>query len=64
MVALLQQAGLTPPAASLATLLTRLATLWLAVLIGFLAWLWLTRLPQSDPIPSDLPPSTDAPLSN
>ena len=43
MVVLLQQAGLTAPAASLATLLTRLATLWLAVLIGLAAWLGLLR---------------------
>ena len=43
MVALLRQAGLTVAAASTATLLTRLATLWLAVLIGLLAWLWLSR---------------------
>ena len=43
MVALLGQAGLSPAVATLATLLTRLATLWLAVLIGLLAWLWLSR---------------------
>ena len=43
MVVLLQQAGLTVPAASLATLLTRLATLWLAVLIGLAAWVRLLR---------------------
>ena len=43
MVALLGQAGLSATAAALATLLTRLATLWLAVLIGLAAWLWLSR---------------------
>ena len=43
MVALLSQAGLSAPVAALATLLTRLATLWLAVLIGLAAWLWLSR---------------------
>ena len=43
MVVLLQQAGLTAPVASLATLLTRLATLWLAVSIGLVAWLGLLR---------------------
>ncbi len=43
MVALLRQAGLSAAVAVLATLLTRLATLWLAVLIGLLAWLWLSR---------------------
>ncbi len=43
MVALLGQAGLSATAAAVATLLTRLATLWLAVLIGLAAWLWLTR---------------------
>ena len=43
MVALLRQTGLEAPAAALATLLTRLATLWFAVLIGLLAWLWIAR---------------------
>ena len=43
MVALLGQAGLPAVTAALATLLTRLATLWLAVLVGGLAWLWLVR---------------------
>ena len=43
MVALLGQAGLSATAAAVATLLTRLATLWLAVLIGLAAWLWLSR---------------------
>ena len=43
MVALLRQAGLGAPEAALATLLTRLATLWFAVLIGLLAWLWISR---------------------
>ena len=43
MVALLGQAGLPAVTAALATLLTRLATLWLAVLMGGLAWLWLVR---------------------
>ncbi len=52
MVALLGQAGLSASAAALATLLTRLATLWLAVLIGLLAWLWLSRTG---------PPTTDEP---
>ena len=44
MVALLIQAGVTVAAASAATLLTRLATLWLAVLVGLLGWLLLTRV--------------------
>ena len=52
MVALLRQAGLGAPEAALATLLTRLATLWFAVLIGLLAWLWISRTgagtPRSD----------------
>ena len=43
MVALLRQAGLDAPTAALATLLTRLATLWFAVLIGLLAWLWISK---------------------
>lgn len=43
MVALLRQAGLGAPEAALATLLTRLATLWFAVLIGLLAWLWISQ---------------------
>ena len=43
MVALLGQAGMSATAAAVATLLTRLATLWLAVLIGLAAWLWLSR---------------------
>ena len=43
MVALLRQAGMSATAAAVATLLTRLATLWLAVLIGLAAWLWLSR---------------------
>ena len=43
MVALLRQSGLGAPEAALATLLTRLATLWFAVLIGLLAWLWISR---------------------
>lgn len=43
MVVLLGQAGLPAAVAALATLLTRLATLWLAVVIGLLAWLWLSR---------------------
>ena len=43
MVALLSQAGLPAATAALATLLTRLATLWLAVIVGGLAWLWLVR---------------------
>lgn len=43
MVALLRQSGLEAPQAALATLLTRLATLWFAVLIGLLAWLWISR---------------------
>lgn len=43
MVALLRQSGLEPAPAALATLLTRLATLWFAVLIGLLAWLWIIR---------------------
>lgn len=47
MVALLGQAGLSAATAALATLLTRLATLWLAVLIGGLAWLWLSRTGRS-----------------
>ena len=43
MVALLRQGGMSATAAAVATLLTRLATLWLAVLIGLAAWLWLSR---------------------
>ena len=43
MFALLRQSGLGAPEAALATLLTRLATLWFAVLIGLLAWLWISR---------------------
>jgi len=43
MVALLGQAGVPATTAVLATLLTRLATLWLAVGVGGLAWLWLVR---------------------
>ena len=55
MVALLRQTGLGAPEAALATLLTRLATLWFAVLIGMLAWLWISRAGaverQPDPPP-------------
>jgi len=47
MVALLGQAGVPAATAALATLLTRLATLWLAVAIGGLAWLWLVRTGRS-----------------
>ena len=47
MVALLEQAGLPAATAALATLLTRLATLWLAVIVGGLAWLWLVRTDRS-----------------
>ncbi len=47
MVALLGQAGLPAATAALATLLTRLATLWLAVVVGGLAWLWLARTGRS-----------------
>ena len=47
MVALLGQAGLPAATAALATLLTRLATLWLAVIVGGLAWLWLVRTGRS-----------------
>ncbi len=43
MVALLRQSGLEAAPAALATLLTRLTTLWFAVLIGLLAWLWISR---------------------
>ena len=43
MVALLGKAGLPAATAALATLLTRLATLWLAVIVGGLAWMWLIR---------------------
>ena len=52
MVALLAQAGVATTAAVAATLLTRLATLWLAVLVGLLAWLWLSRAggPNADAI--------------
>ena len=48
MVALLGQAGLSASTAALATLLTRLATLWLAVVVGGLAWLWLIRTGRND----------------
>ena len=58
MVALLRQADLSAPGAALATLLTRLATLWFAVLIGLLAWLWMSR---SDP--GRVPPETAPELS-
>ena len=47
MVVLLRQAGLEAPHAALATLLTRLATLWFAVLIGLVAWLWIARTGSS-----------------
>ncbi len=43
MVALLVQTGLDNSHAAFATLLTRLATLWFAVLIGLFAFLWLTK---------------------
>ena len=65
MVALLRQAGLSVAAASAATLLTRLATLWLAVLVGLLAWLWLTRIRQSTAVSGmagePVPASDEAP---
>lgn len=52
MVALLGQAGVPAATAALATLLTRLATLWLAVVVGGLAWLWLVRTcPTRAPTP-------------
>ena len=54
MVALLRQAGLGAPEAALATLLTRLATLWFAVLIGLLAWLWLSRTSATRSLPTEL----------
>ncbi len=54
MVALLRQAGLGAPEAALATLLTRLATLWFAVLIGLLAWLWLSRTSAMRSLPTEL----------
>lgn len=76
MVALLQQAGLPAPAAALATLLTRLATLWLAVLIGLAAWVGLLRAGAADAaepggpaatpssaMPSSAVPSPTAPSS-
>lgn len=44
MVALLQQAGAGKVAASTATLLVRLATLWFAVIVGLFAMAWLARL--------------------
>ena len=59
MVALLRQAGLSAPQAALATLLTRLATLWFAVLIGLLAWLWLSRAGAAD-ARADAHPETTA----
>ena len=43
MVALLRQSGIPAAEAALATLITRVATLWFAVLIGLLAWVWMTR---------------------
>ena len=55
MVALLRQAGLGAPEAALATLLTRLATLWFAVLIGLLAWLWISRAGADAPRPDGHP---------
>lgn len=58
MVALLRQAGLGAPEAALATLLTRLATLWFAVLIGLLAWLWISRAGAAAPHPDSRPEIT------
>ena len=58
MVALLRQAGLGAPEAALATLLTRLATLWFAVLIGLLAWLWISRSGAVAPHPDAHPEVT------
>lgn len=55
MVALLAQAGIATTAAVVATLLTRLATLWLAVLIGLLAWLWLIRMRPNTDVDTDAP---------
>ena len=55
MVALLAQAGIATTAAVVATLLTRLATLWLAVLIGLLAWLWLIRMRPNTDADTDAP---------
>ena len=62
MVAVLQQTGLARGAASAATLLVRLATLWLAILIGLVALGFLHRLGtpmtatandhESDPAPA------------
>lgn len=73
MVALLAPAGVAITAAVAATLLTRLATLWLAVLIGLLAWLWLMRTPpqtRTRPIPdsgndsdTDTDTNTDTPAT-
>ncbi len=72
MVALLRQADVSAPAAALATLLTRLATLWFAVAIGLLAWLWISRMsanssgadaPNPD-APNPDAPSSDAPSSD
>ena len=54
MVALLNQAGLSASVAALATLLTRLATLWLAVLIGLAAWLWLSRTAKPASVPAEI----------
>ena len=59
MVALLRQADLSAPGAALATLLTRLATLWFAVLIGLLAWLWMSRS-DSARVPAETAPELSA----
>ena len=62
MVALLLQSGLEAPEAALATLLTRLATLWFAVLIGLLAWLWLSRT-ESARLSTEGAPAVGAPAA-
>ena len=59
MVALLGQAGLSATAAAVATLLTRLATLWLAALIGMAAWLWLSRTGLSRSVNTERPHEAD-----
>ena len=57
MVALLRQAGMSATAAAVATLLTRLATLWLAVLIGLAASAvggWLSRTRTGEILGADI----------
>ena len=56
MVALLQQSGVGRGAASVATLIVRLATLWFAVAVGLVAMLWLSKIKA---VPVISPPAGD-----